>query len=159
MFCDRCGAQVEGPARFCPACGRNLAPAPIEAPPVAGGRVVRHLRTLGILWLVYSGLHLLQALVMTSFATYDWWFFDRMPFFVPGLIRAVGGFYMVVSLVGLLAGWGLLERRPWARLLAMILAVIALLKVPLGTALGIYTLWVLAPAQSEREYRSVERAA
>jgi hypothetical protein len=129
------------------------------APPIAGGRVVRHVRTLGILWMVYSGLRLMQSLVMTSFVSYDWWFFDRMPFFVPGLIRAVGGVYMVVSLVGLLAGWGLMERRPWARVLAVVLGVLALLKIPLGTALGIYTLWVLAPAQSEREYRSVERAA
>jgi hypothetical protein len=136
----------------------------IAAPPGApsyetGGRIVRHVRTLGILWLVYSGLRLLQSLAVTSFASYDWWFFDRMPFFVPGLIRAIGGFYIVVSLVGALAGWGLLERRPWARMLAIVLGVLALLKIPLGTGLGIYTLWVLAPAQSEREYRAVQRPA
>jgi hypothetical protein len=157
MFCDQCGAQVEGPARFCPGCGRNFAPAPMGPPPIAGGRVVRHIRTLGILWLVYAGLRLLEGLAVTTFGSYNWWFFDRVPFFVPGLIRAVGGISMIVSLAGLMAGWGLMERRPWARVLAIVLAVLALIKFPLGTALGIYTLWVLAPAQSEREYRSVER--
>ena len=156
MFCDRCGAQVSGPANFCPGCGRTFA----ATPPVAtGGRVVRHVRTLGILWLVYAGLRLMQSVAVTSFARYDWGFFDNMPFFVPGLLRAVGGFYLVLSILGALAGWGLLERRPWARVLAIVLAVFALLKFPLGTALGIYTLWTLAPAQSEAEYRSVQRAA
>jgi len=29
------------------------------------------------------------------------------------------------------------------------------LNVPLGTALGIYTLWVLLPAKSEQEYREL----
>ena len=33
------------------------------APPIVGGRVIRHLRMVGILWLIYSALHLLQALV------------------------------------------------------------------------------------------------
>jgi len=48
---------------------------------------------------------------------------------------------------------GLLEREPWARTLALVLGFLSLFKVPVGTALGIYTLWVLLPAQSEQEYR------
>jgi hypothetical protein len=31
--------------------------------------------------------------------------------------------------------------------------------MPFGTALGVYTLWVLLPAKSEEEYRQMERAA
>jgi hypothetical protein len=155
MFCDRCGAQVGGPANFCPGCGRTFSAAPAAA---GGGRVVRHVRTLGILWLVYAGLRLLQALALTTFFNSDMWFFDRMPFFVPGLVRAVGGVFTLTSMVGVLAGWGLLERKPWARTLAIVLGVLALFKFPLGTALGIYTLWTLAPAQSEMEYRTVQRA-
>jgi hypothetical protein len=31
--------------------------------------------------------------------------------------------------------------------------------VPFGTALGIYTLWVLLPGDSEQEYRRLSRAA
>lgn len=155
MFCDRCGAQVGGPANFCPGCGRTFATAPLSM----GSRVVRHVRTLGILWLVYAAVRLMQSLALTTFAHYEWGFFDRMPLFVPGLIRVAGGVSMVYSIVVGLAGWGLLERRPWARMLAIVLGVLALFKFPLGTALGIYTLWVLAPAQSEAEYRSVQRVA
>jgi hypothetical protein len=36
---------------------------------------------------------------------------------------------------------------------------VALLNVPLGTALGIYTLWVLLPAQSDEEYKTLSVAA
>jgi hypothetical protein len=51
------------------------------------------------------------------------------------------------------------ERRPWARSLAIVLAVIALLHPPFGTALGIYTLWVLLPTESEDEYRRGRRVS
>jgi hypothetical protein len=56
------------------------------------------------------------------------------------------------------AGWGLLERRPWARTLAIVVAIIALLNPILGTILGIYTLWVLLPSDAEAEWRREARA-
>ena len=39
--------------------------------------------------------------------------------------------------------------------LAIIAAILALLKFPIGTALGIYTLWVLAPGASGLEYDAI----
>jgi hypothetical protein len=41
------------------------------------------------------------------------------------------------------AARGLARGRPWARNLALVLAACNLLLLPLGTALGLYTLWVL----------------
>ena len=82
-----------------------------------------------------------------------------MPEFFHGIMRAAGGFFMLSGVVGLIAGWGLLDRQPWARMLAIVLGFINLIHMPFGTALGVYTLWVLLPAQSEQEYRSVARAA
>ena len=41
------------------------------------------------------------------------------------------------------ASRGLLTRKAWARNLALMLAAFNLLLLPLGTALGLYTLWVL----------------
>jgi hypothetical protein len=44
-----------------------------------------------------------------------------------------------------IAGWKLLERRPWARTLAIVVAIVALPNPILGTVLGIlYTLGVVA---------------
>ena len=50
-----------------------------------------------------------------------------------------------------------MERDDWARPLALILAFLALLNPVPGTLLGIYTLWVLLPAQSGFEFRQIAR--
>jgi hypothetical protein len=71
----------------------------------------------------------------------------------PGTEVAAGLTAATLALVGLaailwsalhiLAGQGLRARQPWARVLALALAVCDLVLVPLGTALGLYALWVL----------------
>jgi hypothetical protein len=66
------------------------------------------------------------------------------------------------SALGFFAGWGLLHREPWARILALVLAfVVMFINIPLGTAVGVYTMWVLLPRESEEEYDAlvVARAA
>lgn len=153
LFCDTCGTRLEGPANFCPTCGRSFGATAVAAPPRS--RVARHIRTLGILWLIHAALNLIPGLFLTSFSELG--FFDGAPPFVPGIVRGIGGVFMVIAVAGALAGWGLMDRRPWARMLAIVLGVLALFKIPLGTALGIYTLWVLAPANSEAEYRAISR--
>jgi hypothetical protein len=40
----------------------------------------------------------------------------------------------------------------------VVLGFLALLRFPLGTALGIYTLWVLLPEESSREYDHLSQA-
>ena len=155
MFCDRCGANLQGSANFCPHCGRQFGAAPLM--PV-GNRVNGHLRNLAILWLAYSALRLLPGLVLNSFSDWGFPFNDGVPFFVHGIVRTVGGIFLVTGVVGLIAGWGLYERRSWARILAIVLGFLNLLHPPFGTAIGIYTLWVLLPAASEMEYRRMARA-
>lgn len=55
----------------------------------------------------------------------------------------VGTFLFLLALPGLLAGWGLLKRRRWSRILALVVGAVNLVNIPLGTALGVYTIWVL----------------
>jgi hypothetical protein len=69
-----------------------------------------------------------------------------------GGIFSSGIFLSVFGLLHLLLAWGLFARQPWARVLGIVLACFALIRIPFGTALGIYTLWVLAPESSGREY-------
>jgi hypothetical protein len=52
-------------------------------------------------------------------------------------------FLVIVSIPGIIGGVGLLKRQNWARIVLLIVAVLDLLHVPFGTALGIYTIWVL----------------
>ena len=78
--------------------------------------------------------------------------------FLHPFLSFIGIVIAIKAAAGFLAGWGLLQREPWARVLALVLACLALFHIPFGTALGIYTLWVLLPAQSEQEYEQQTRA-
>ncbi len=61
---------------------------------------------------------------------------------------------LIISIPGFIAGIGLLKFRQWARILAIILAVLNILSFPLGTALAIYTFWVLLNAQTAPLFES-----
>jgi len=52
-------------------------------------------------------------------------------------------FFIIISLPVLIGGIGLLKHRGWARILVMIIAVLYLFLIPIGTLIGVYTLWVL----------------
>jgi hypothetical protein len=71
---------------------------------------------------------------------------------VLGVLGTGFGLLMVIlGLPGVLAGYGLLKRKPWARYLALVLGVLDLVNFPIGTVIGIYTLLVLTQ-QSATEY-------
>jgi hypothetical protein len=53
----------------------------------------------------------------------------------------------LISIPSILAGIGLFKYQQWARILALVLAVLHILSFPLGTALGIYAFWVLLNPQ------------
>ena len=55
----------------------------------------------------------------------------------------LGAFGVIVGILGLLVAWGLWNLRSWARIVAIILAVLNLLSFPIGTILGIIILWYL----------------
>ncbi len=156
MYCDRCGASLQAPARFCPQCGKQFGAAPL--PQAASSRVAGHVRNLAILWMVYSGYRLLPGLMLHSLDRWGIPICGDAPFLVHDVLRVVGGALVLSGVVGLIAGWGLLERRSWARVLLIVLAFLSLLHPPLGTALGIYTLWVLLPAASEAEYQRIAQS-
>ena len=133
--------------------------APAGAAVVSGqGRVTKHVRILGILWLVLSLFRLIPGLVLMGIFHGNR-FIPGVPFFLHGVISSIGFVFIIGAALGLAAGWGLMQREPWARMLAIVLGVLNLFDLPFGTALGIYTLWVLLPAESEREYRETVRTA
>lgn len=157
MFCDRCGARLSEGQGFCPSCGKPVGAVPLM--PVKS-RIAGHIRLLGILWLASAALQLIPGFFLTMILRPSLGFFPPdVPAFVPHLVHFIGLALLASSVLHLLAGWGLLDRQPWARTLAIVLACINLIHMPFGTALGIYTLWVLLPAKSEEEYRRFARIA
>jgi hypothetical protein len=79
--------------------------------------------------------------------------------FLTALFNTLGIIVLAKAAFGFFAGWGLLQRESWARTVALILAFISLfLNIPIGTAMGVYTMWVLLPAASEKEYEALADA-
>lgn len=72
---------------------------------------------------------------------------DPDAFIAVPILGGIGGFVflllLLISVPGIIAGWGLLYFRPWARILTIVLSALHLFHIPLGTALGIYGFWVL----------------
>lgn len=158
MFCDRCGATVPSEQRYCGQCGKVLVG---PFPPVyqSPSRVQQHIRLLGILWLANSALNLVGgvALFIVANTIFGQYGPAHAPFFLHGLLSVIAVAVGIKGLLGFAAGWGLLQRESWARMLTIVLSFLSLFNVPLGTALGIYGLWVLLPAASEREYQQAAR--
>jgi hypothetical protein len=56
---------------------------------------------------------------------------------------AVGLLLTVLGIPGIVAGYGLLIHKAWGRILAIVVGVLGLINFPIGTAIGIYALFVL----------------
>ena len=59
-------------------------------------------------------------------------------------------YLLATSLPGVIAAIGLLRLRPWARVLGIVAAVLYLIHIPFGTAVGAYAIWVLVNKDTER---------
>ena len=59
-------------------------------------------------------------------------------------------FLLVLSAPGIIAGVGLLQLRPWARIVTIILSALNLMNIPIGTLVGAYGLWVMLSADTEK---------
>jgi hypothetical protein len=119
-----------------------------------------HVKVLGILNIVFGGLGLLGAFVlMIIFGG------------VAGLVGAEGDtaalpiigltgaslvlIAVLTSLPAVIIGFGLYRLQPWSRIAGIVISILALLAFPLGTALGIYGLWVLFSADAQRLFEGV----
>lgn len=118
-----------------------------------------HVKVLGVLYIAVSALTLLTALflilVLGGAAGIVGFTADpgEAAVAIPVLGLAgtlIGAVLILIGLPGLVTGWGLLTYQPWARILGLVLSGLNLFNVPLGTALGIYGLWVLFHKDAER---------
>jgi len=126
--------------------------------------VREHIKILGVLNIVMGGLTALVGVVAllamgsiagfvaASLSSVSHAEFQDTAVSVPviaGIGVAIAIFFCLLGLPAILGGWGLLRFRPWARLLTIVLSVLHLFHIPLGTALGVYGLWVLLSPESQ----------
>ena len=163
MFCDQCGTQLQSGDARCGRCGKNV----LGLVALRRSRVREHVRLVGILWMAYSAFHVVAGvvLIVVANAIFGGHFHipggppPEMSVWLRPLISFAGWLILAKAAAGFFAGWGLLQKEDWARTVSLVVGFVALLNVPIGTALGIYTLWVLLPTQSDDEYKALAQEA
>ena len=117
-----------------------------------------HVKVLGALYLVLSGIFLALALflavALSGAAGIVGAAADPEDAAIAIPILGIAGTMLIVvlgafALPGLVAGYGLLTFRPWARITGIVLSAVGLIYFPLGTVLGGYGLWVLLNKDTE----------
>jgi hypothetical protein len=162
MFCNHCGSAIAPEQSVCPHCGKSTTGARVAS--AARTRVAEHVHLLAILWFVDGALLLIPAIVMAVLAgvvtsPLAWRRADDVAFvLVPGLFVILCIVFLVSAALRFATGWGLLKMQPWGRIFALVMAFLNLIHIPLGTALGIYTLFVLLPDAAGDEYRQMSQA-
>ncbi|MGA1998380.1 MAG: hypothetical protein ABSG52_00165 [Terriglobales bacterium] len=161
MFCDACGAALQPGQGYCTRCSKQVLGPVVEG----SGRVARHTHLLGILWIAYSAVSLIGGVILmiVSHTIFGPFGLPSMPggppMFIRPLLSAIAVVLMVKAATGIAAGLGLLQRQDWGRILAIVLGAVSLINIPFGTAIGIYTLWVLVSPGADKEYEALARGS
>jgi hypothetical protein len=118
----------------------------------------KHVQVLAILHIVYSSISLVAGGIAFLIFFGTGLFLEGVNDInsggvnVPAIIFTVGlvitTFLVVLSIPGIVGGIGLLKHKEWARILVLVIGFIDLLHIPLGTLLGIYTIWTLMNADA-----------
>ena len=128
----------------------------------------QHVKILGVLNIVWGAMGALGGLVLLAIFGGVYGIAGVAIGHNPGaqialpIIAIIGSvialFLLILSVPSIIAGIGLLYFKPWARIFALVISVLHLFNIPIGTALGIYGLWVLLSQEGQHCFSS-DRAA
>jgi hypothetical protein len=167
MYCSVCGQPLNAFQTICGKCGGQVVPIASRAPvPYGQTRVHRHVHTVAILWIIYSLWMLLHWAIAVGFLAGAFGHWGRLghgfdglytfPFMhATWLVPLITAVLVGRAILCVVTGISLLRRAPWARTLALVTAFLTLIRPLTGTALAIYTLWVLLPSASGQEYDQI----
>lgn len=110
-----------------------------------------HKRILAILYIISGSFQILAMIILSSVMSImipfimeeagpeaQWVFVWIVPF-----IRFIAvGVIILFSIPSIIGGIGLLNHKKWALTLLLILGCFKLFSFPIGTAIGVYTIWV-----------------
>ncbi|MGD0337838.1 MAG: hypothetical protein ABSB78_03520 [Bacteroidota bacterium] len=118
----------------------------------------KHITLVGVLNIVYRGLAIIVAMVLIVIALGFGGLFDflirsgsikphEIPIevlnIIPLILLIIAIIIISFSTLGIIGAIGVLKRKEWARILLLVISFFNLVRVPLGTILGVYSIWVL----------------
>ncbi|HFE64536.1 MAG TPA: hypothetical protein ENK14_09020 [Caldithrix sp.] len=115
----------------------------------------KHMNILGGLYIAFGMLGVFAALVVfvavigSGLISQD----SEAIFITTTVASVIASFLFILSAPGIIGGFGLLKWQSWARILVLVLGFLNLVNFPFGTALGIYTIWVLMKPETEQLFR------
>ncbi len=118
-----------------------------------------HNKIIGILHLVEGGLQIFGAVLTALFifgAGYYLQFNKELESYgnwllIFGMVFAPVAF--ILAFINLFAGWKILKEKSGARKWGIVASFICLLNIPLGTAIGVYSLWFLFGVEGKEMYQ------
>ena len=119
----------------------------------------QHIPIVGWLNIAHSGIALLVGLfiwiLLAGVST-----IPEVRYEAGAILHVVGFVFTALMLViaapGIIGGIGLLKGHEWARILTIIVSFLNLLAFPLGTIIGIYSLWVLMREETAKLFARKE---
>ncbi|MDD2381275.1 MAG: hypothetical protein WCY58_11010 [Mariniphaga sp.] len=78
---------------------------------------------------------------------------QQAQFVLSILAKVLIVFILLVSIPGIIAGIGLFRRKEWARVLTLVISVIDLIHFPVGTAVGVYSVWALVQPEIVAQFK------
>lgn len=112
-----------------------------------------HVKAVGIIHIAFSVLGIIFAVVIFTVLN----LVANLPEVEEEAVKilqtigmVIPWFIIICSIPGIAGGIGLLKYQVWARILVLILSFIGLLNFPIGTAVGIYSIWVLFDKRTEK---------
>ena len=108
-----------------------------------------HNKVIGIMHLIWGGFNTLVTLivfpiiiaVMGPLLRSDPNAPPELVSIFTAVMVAVFVLSLLLSLPPLLAGYAMLKRKPWAKVMSIVAACFEALSIPFGTALAVYTFW------------------
>ena len=109
-----------------------------------------HVTILGALYIAFSAQGILAAtIVLVAVAGGGFLSGDPDAIIITSSVGVtISSLLFFLAIPGLIGGIGLLKRLPWSRYVVFVLGCFNLMVVPFGTALGIYTIWVLVKPEA-----------
>jgi hypothetical protein len=132
ITCPECGSANTPDSVFCAACGASLATATPAPPTAYPAERPAGVTLLGVLAVIAGILQIISGVILAA-------------------ITNSGGFIVLFLIIGLfyfITGWGLLNLKKWSWYIALILALIGLIGIPIGTIISIIVLWYLYQTKS-----------
>lgn len=116
----------------------------------------KHVTAVGAIQIAFSVLGLIAAFVVFFAINFARGFVDNDEI-ATMVLRFVGTVLPVIiglaSALGLVGGIALLSYQPWARILVIIIAALGCLNIPIGTLVGVYSIWVLMQDETVKLFK------